>query len=76
MAETRATVTCPACDRTETFERLGTAREWIEQHRTETGHEATWELHRLSPGVERAGSDAGICGSPECANEDSPLYLD
>lgn len=75
MATTRATVTCSACDRTETFEKLGAARAFIERHREETGHEATWELHRLSPGVERAGADAGVCGSPECTNDDSPLYL-
>ena len=75
MAEKRATVTCTECERTETFDRLARARSFIETHRSETGHEATWELHRLAPGVERAGDDAGVCGRPECTSEESPLYL-
>jgi len=75
MAEKRATVTCPDCDRRETFDKLATARSFIETHRDETGHEATWELHRLDAGVERAGREAGVCGRPECTTEDSPLYL-
>ncbi|MFB6092486.1 MAG: hypothetical protein ABEK02_05700 [Haloquadratum sp.] len=74
MAETRATVTCAACDHTETFDKLAAARSFIERHRAETGHEATWELHRLAAGVERAGDDAGVCGRTGCAT-DSPLYL-
>jgi len=76
MVEQRATVTCPDCERTETFDRLGAARSFIESHRSETGHEATWELHRLSPGVERAGDEAGVCGRPGCTTEGSPLDLD
>ena len=75
MAEKRATVTCPECGQRETFDKLARARVFIETHRSETGHEATWELHRLSPGVERAGDDAGVCGLSECTTEDSPLYL-
>lgn len=74
MTDERATVTCPDCDLAETFDRLGAARSRIEAHRTETGHEAAWELHRLDPGVERAGDDAGVCGRPACTNEASPLY--
>lgn len=73
MAGKRATVTCPECDLDETFTKLATARERIEDHRTETGHEATWKLHELSAGVERAGDDAGVCGRPGCTNPDSPL---
>jgi hypothetical protein len=69
---TRATVTCPDCDLHETFERLADARSLLDSHRDETGHEAVWELGRLSPGVERAGDEAGVCGRPECASE-SPL---
>jgi hypothetical protein len=75
MAATRATVTCPVCERTETFDHLGTARSFIETHRRETGHEAAWELHRLDAGVERAGDEAGVCGRPERTTGDSPLYL-
>ncbi|MFT4885004.1 MAG: hypothetical protein ACI8U4_002523 [Natronomonas sp.] len=74
MTDERVTVSCPACDRTETFEKLGTAREFIETHRTETGHEATWELSSLAPGVERAGDEAGVCGRPDCTTTESPLY--
>jgi len=75
MPDRRATVTCAECDRTETFDRLARARAFIETHREETGHEATWELHRLAPGVERAGDEAGVCGRSSCTTEDSPLYL-
>jgi len=75
MGEKRATVACPECGQQETFDRLARARTFIETHRSETGHEATWELHRLSPGVERAGDDAGVCGRPPCTTESSPLYL-
>ncbi|MFB6123228.1 MAG: hypothetical protein ABEJ78_07195 [Haloferacaceae archaeon] len=73
MAESRATVVCPECDLEETFATLGAARTALETHRTETGHDATWELDRLAAGVERAGEDAGVCGRTECANSDSPL---
>ena len=76
MTDERATVTCPDCDLDETFRKLGGARSRIEDHRTETGHEATWELHRLDSGVERAGADAGVCGRPDCTNEESPLFQD
>ena len=75
MAEKRATVTCPECGRRETFDNLGRARSFIERHRDETGHDATWDLHRLDAGVERAGREAGVCGRPECTTRDSPLYL-
>lgn len=76
MIGSRATVTCPDCDFSETFDRLAAARSTIETHRVETGHEATWEIHHLAAGVERAGADAGVCGRPECTNPDSPLTLD
>ncbi|WP_158059415.1 DUF7542 family protein [Halorussus halophilus] len=76
MASKRATVTCPDCDVDETFEKLRAARTRIDDHRAETGHEATWQLHRLSSGVERAGDDAGICGRPDCTDADSPLLQD
>jgi hypothetical protein len=69
---TRATVSCHDCALHETFGRLGDARSLIERHREETGHEAVWELGRLSSGVVRAGEEAGVCGRPECAT-DSPL---
>jgi len=75
MVEKRATVTCPECGRTEAFGKLGRARSFIETHRSETGHDATWELHRLAAGVERAGDDAGVCGRAECTATKSPLYL-
>jgi hypothetical protein len=74
MAAKRATVTCPECDRRETFDELAAARSFIETHCDETGHEATWRLHRLDAGVERAGREAGVCGRSERTAEDSPLY--
>ncbi|WP_135854214.1 DUF7542 family protein [Halorussus salinus] len=75
MTDQRATVTCPDCDLHEAFRKLGAARERIEEHRTETGHEAIWDLGRLDAGVERAGDEAGVCGRPECTDE-SPLFRD
>lgn len=74
MADTRATVTCPDCDLEEAFDKLATARARIEEHRTETGHDPTWELGQLDSGVERAGDDAGVCGRTGCTNPDSPLF--
>lgn len=76
MANQRATVTCPDCDLSETFSKLRAARSRIEDHRTETGHAATWELHRLDAGVERAGDEAGVCGREGCGDEESPLFRD
>lgn len=69
-----ATVSCPACELRETFEKLGEARACIETHRTETGHEATWELAGLDEGVERAGEQAGVCGIPGSVDPDAPNY--
>jgi len=57
-----ATVSCPDCDLRETFENLQPARECVERHRRETGHEPVWELGPLSEGVVRAGDAAGGCG--------------
>ena len=72
MGET--VVSCGACDLTKSFDSLGAAREFVEAHRVETGHEAEWELSRLASGVERAGDEAGVCGRPDCTDTDSPLY--
>ncbi|WP_128478688.1 DUF7542 family protein [Halorussus pelagicus] len=76
MTDERATVTCPDCDLDESFGNLGAARERIETHRRETGHEAVWELSALSAGVERAGDEAGVCGRSDCGDEESPLFRD
>lgn len=75
MAETQVTVSCEDCDLRETFDGLATARSFVETHRTETGHDPTWELGKLSSGVERAGEEAGVCGRSGCTTTDSPLYL-
>ena len=64
MSTPRAIVRCPDCGLTARFEKLQPARERIESHRAETGHEPYWELGELSSGVERAGAAAGICGVP------------
>ena len=74
MSQKRVTVSCPACALSETFDGLGAARSAIEDHRTETGHEAEWELPQLAAGVERAGDEAGVCGRPGCTDTESPLY--
>ena len=65
MPSIRATVRCPDCDLTETFEKLQPARERLDSHREETGHDPLWELGELSPGVERVGAAAGGCGRCE-----------
>jgi hypothetical protein len=65
MTAHRATVSCPDCDLTASFEKLQPARECIETHRVETGHDPYWELGELSPGVVRAGDAAGVCGRRE-----------
>ena len=65
MTAPRATVSCPDCDLAERFEKLKPARERIEVHRRETGHDPVWELGDLSPGVVRAGDAAGVCGRRE-----------
>jgi hypothetical protein len=65
MSSHLATVRCPDCGLTETFEKLQSARTCIEAHRVETGHDPDWELGELSPGVQRAGAAAGVCGRCE-----------
>lgn len=76
MTERGVTVTCPDCGVDERFETLRAAREHVERHRRETGHEPDWEIDGLSPGVERAGADAGVCGAGDCANPETPLTPD
>ncbi|GAB6880595.1 hypothetical protein JCM17823_28690 [Halorubrum gandharaense] len=66
-------VTCADCDYTETFDGLRRGREAVAAHESNTGHNADFEIRQLAPGVERAGADAGVCGRPDCANDDSPL---
>ncbi|MFB6160959.1 MAG: hypothetical protein ABEJ61_07250 [Haloferacaceae archaeon] len=65
MTGPRATVRCRDCDLTEAFEKLQPARTRIEAHREERGHDPYWELGELSPGVQRAGDEAGVCGRCE-----------
>lgn len=74
MTDGHVIVSCPACEDSAAFDTLGEARSFIETHRTETGHEATWELPDFDSGVQRAGDEAGVCGRPECTSSDSPLY--
>jgi len=76
MTGQSATVTCGACEYEESFDRLGDARAAVQAHRSETGHDPTWEIQSVAAGVETAGADAGVCGRPACTNEDSPLYRD
>lgn len=76
MTDRGVTVICPDCGVREGFATLRPAREFVEHHRRETGHEPDWEIRGLSPGVERAGADAGVCGVPGTASADSPLTSD
>ncbi|MFA9518507.1 hypothetical protein ACERIT_15055 [Halopenitus sp. H-Gu1] len=73
MDRTRVTVRCSSCSFEETYTSLRRARTDLATHRREHGHDVDWSIERLAPGVERAGSDAGVCGRPQCANGDSPL---
>jgi len=75
MSDARATVTC-GCGYEEGFDRLRDARSAVADHRAETGHDPAWEIHEVAAGVEQAGADAGVCGRPECTNEESALYRD
>ena len=73
MDRTRVTVTCADCSFESEHERLRDARVALDDHESETGHDARWEIESLAAGVTRAGADAGVCGRPECTNADSPL---
>lgn len=73
MTRSRVTVRCTECSFSETYNRLRDARTELDDHESATGHAAEWEIEALSAGVSRAGADAGVCGRPGCANEDSPL---
>jgi len=70
---TRVVVRCADCSFAATYRRLPDARTALDDHESTTGHEITWRIEHLAPGVTRAGADAGVCGRPECASEDSPL---
>ena len=73
MERTRVTVRCTDCPFEAGYDRLPPARTALDQHESTTGHEVSWAIESLAEGVSRAGADAGVCGRPECVNEDSPL---
>ncbi len=73
MSRGSITVACTECSFERAFDRLSEARVALATHEKETGHATDWRIDRLSPGVEKAGDDAGICGRPEYTNTDSPL---
>ncbi|CAI50393.1 uncharacterized protein NP_4604A [Natronomonas pharaonis DSM 2160] len=73
MSDERVAVACRDCEYTASFSSLGRARTALAAHETETGHDIDWDIDHAAEGVERAGADAGVCGSPDCANADSPL---
>ncbi|WP_144798103.1 DUF7542 family protein [Halorubrum depositum] len=73
MERTRVAVRCVDCSFETEYDGLPAARTALDDHESATGHEVTWEIESLAEGVSRAGDDAGVCGRPECANEDSPL---
>jgi hypothetical protein len=73
MDDTRVTVRCRDCQFATAHDRLRDARTAVDDHESTTGHDVTWEIESLDAGVSRAGADAGVCGRPECANDDSPL---
>ncbi|NGM70427.1 hypothetical protein G6M89_15695 [Natronolimnobius sp. AArcel1] len=73
MGTENIVVTCTDCGFRESFSTLRDARVALAEHESTTGHTADWEINGLAPGVEQAGADAGVCGSPECGNSESPL---
>ncbi|WP_200530971.1 hypothetical protein [Halorubrum sp. LN27] len=73
MDETHVAVRCDDCPFAATYDRLRDARTAVDDHESMTGHGVDWEIQSLDAGVSRAGADAGVCGRPGCANEDSPL---
>lgn len=73
MQRSRVTVRCADCSFEVTYDGLPDARTALDNHESTTGHDVMWEIEALADGVSRAGADAGVCGRPECANEDSPL---
>lgn len=70
---TTVRVRCADCAYEEAFDSLRRARTALDDHERATNHAVDWEIGGLSPGVERAGDDAGVCGRGGCANLDSPL---
>ncbi|TKX71119.1 hypothetical protein [Halorubrum sp. SP9] len=73
MDETRVTVRCRDCSLAATHDALRDARVALNDHESTTGHAVDWIIESLDSGVSQAGADAGVCGRPERANEDSPL---
>ncbi|QAU13686.1 hypothetical protein EKH57_13700 [Halorubrum sp. BOL3-1] len=73
MDGTRVTVRCRDCSLAATHDRLRDARTAVDDHESTTGHEVEWTIESIDSGVSQAGADAGVCGRPECANEESPL---
>lgn len=73
MERTRVTVRCTDCSFEEGYGGLPAARAALDDHESTTGHDVTWAIESLAAGVSQAGADAGVCGRPECVDEDSPL---
>ena len=73
MNGTRVTVRCHDCSFATTHDRLRDARTAVDDHESTTGHDVDWTIESVATGVSKAGADAGVCGRPECANEESPL---
>ncbi|WP_280587941.1 hypothetical protein [Halorubrum sp. Boch-26] len=73
MERTRVAVRCVDCSFEAGYDELPAARAAIDDHESATGHEVVWEIKSLAEGISQAGADAGVCGRPECVNEDSPL---
>jgi len=73
MEGTCVAVDCVDCAFSTTYRKLSDARIALDEHESTTGHEVAWEIETLAAGVTQAGADAGVCGHPECTNEDTPL---
>lgn len=72
MVDENIVIDCRDCDHRVSFATLGRARVGLTDHESEQGHDVDWQINRVEAGVERAGSDAGVCGEG-CVNPDSPL---
>lgn len=73
MNGTRVTVRCRDCTLATAHETLRDARVALNDHESSTDHRVDCTIESVDSGVSQAGADAGVCGRPECANEDSPL---
>ena len=73
MDEDNVVVDCYDCDFRGSFGSLGQARLALAEHESASDHAVDWQINRVAAGLQQAGADAGVCGSPGCENPNSSL---